>query len=314
MEHRNSNGNHHHHHYSDNNAPPRTPNTSAHQPFHLVHASSWPVHHGAPSSPKTELPSAVQIIQEVASVTLWLVLTTAFRIVVWQLQRLHPPFMGPGIPIIIITTTTTMVNNNPVLLDWIHELTGTYPNFVVRTAEWRMRRIRGRQYVLVMLIHLATVWGFFHGLSVVWEPTESVLIRPLLSSLNSHATAATTNTPTLLWFMLLLLKQVLLTSAFVVALLILPSLLVLNHLSPVWTLLWMYPLYTNMTTILSPAVTVLWWALPLLGTTPTGGGAAAAGITPSWSGLLIGSTLCQLLGGWLAGSVMLVYFPDDEGV
>lgn len=175
------------------------------------------------------------------------------------------------------TRVPGFVTANVLVLLCLQTKTGSLPNLAFRVAEYRLGRLTKRELAVVMAVHI----GLVYSVSQVVRQSQSLRLP------TRYCTTTSVD----------LLHEVLLLVGFCTAMGAVPVLLRLNHLPTYLTLVLVYPLYNA--------------------TTSGGDEGCTTSSTLSPVILLLGSTVAwsrfaaQIVGGWLAGEVMDLYFPDD---
>ena len=144
----------------------------------------------------------------------------------------------------------------------------------------------------------------------------STMIPNLMAAAVPASTASTTmasSEANVSWMLLatLVTRHVLITTVFTTGLLVVPVLLKVNALPEWLTFILLLPLYSIAVTRSGQGSTLNATATLWLLLTRTTTVAASTMASVSISTLLWQHLVPQLLGGWLAGRIMKVYFPDD---
>jgi hypothetical protein len=174
--------------------------------------------------------------------------------------------------------------------------TGSIPNIACRVCEYRMKRLSLVRLFVAVCIHLwvglALPYYLLQDKELPWARLAQDASPKLLSETDDIVPS--------LW---ILITETLVLSCFVVEILVLPVLILINRISKLWVLPLLYPLfYFSVDYRKGMDVSVL---NPLYLYDQV---LVAFQRTPSFALWYI---LPQVLGGALAGYVMIQYFPDE---
>lgn len=164
------------------------------------------------------------------------------------------------------------------------------PHLPFRICEMIMGRIQKGEVLLITIVHCLLTPLIMCVLSMTLPDTIAERsVSPIIYSETGNS-----------WLMLTdLLSELLVNTAFLVALIVLPVLLTLNHLPPWLTLVIIYPLFN--------------WSVDFNGQASTFSPIIllSQDIFNARPSLALARVVTQLAGGLAAGKILQIYFPDD---